>query len=130
MWDENTTVSKREGHPYFDWPSDGSCHSQALSQLAEQLAGTAYSLQLTICSVRCTVPQQCLCFNSSLLHFGLSCSGSLPVLTCCWWNTNYTLRRWGETHRGSKSGGERKYKEGSSSISDISDRGNSDFFSH
>ena len=59
MWDENTTVSKRAGHPYFDWPSDGSCHSQALSQLstklAEQLAGTSYSLQLTICSVHCTV---------------------------------------------------------------------------
>ena len=61
MWDENTTVSKRAGHPYFDWPSDGSCHSQALSQLntklAEQLAGTAYSLQLTVCSVQCTLPQ-------------------------------------------------------------------------
>ena len=44
MWDKNTTVPKRAAHPHFDWPSDGSCRSQALSQLSvklvQLLAGT------------------------------------------------------------------------------------------
>ena len=59
MCDENTSVPKRAGHPHFDWPSGGSCHSQALSQLstkvAELLAGTIYILQLTAYSVQCTL---------------------------------------------------------------------------
>ena len=59
MCDENTTVPKRAGQPHFDWPSGGSCHSQALSQLstkvAELLAGTIYILQLTAYSVQCTL---------------------------------------------------------------------------
>ena len=59
MWDKNPTVPKRAGHPHFDWPSDGSCHSQPLSQLsaklAHLLAGTIYSLQLTVNSVQFTV---------------------------------------------------------------------------
>ena len=59
MWDKNTTVPKRAGHPHFDLPSDGSCQSQALSQLsaklAQLLAGTIYSLQLTTYSIQCTV---------------------------------------------------------------------------
>ena len=47
MWDKNTTVPKRAAHSHFDWPNDGSCQSQALSQLsvklAQLLAGTIYS---------------------------------------------------------------------------------------
>ena len=44
MCDKNTPVPKRAGHPHFDWPSEGSCHSPGTSQLsiklAELLAGT------------------------------------------------------------------------------------------
>ena len=122
MWDENTTVSKREGHPYFDWPSDGSCHRQALSQLntklAEQLAGTAYSLQLTICIVQCTAQFPSIVFVSNHPCY----MGGLASPDHC--------QSWpaaGGTHRGPQSGGERKYKEGRS---DRSNRGDTDIFSH
>ena len=58
MCDENTTVTKRVNHSHFDWPSGGSCHSQALSQLgttvAELLAKTIYIFQLTANSLECT----------------------------------------------------------------------------
>ena len=59
MCDKNTTVPKRAAHPHFDWPSDGSCQSQALSQLsaklAQLLAGTIYGLQLPTYGIQCTV---------------------------------------------------------------------------
>ena len=59
MWDKNTTVPKRAAHSHFDWTSDGSCRSQALSQLsvklAQLLAGTIYSWQLTTYFIQCTV---------------------------------------------------------------------------
>ena len=53
---------------------------------------------------------------------GLSSSGSLPVE-----HTLHTGR--GRRHRGPQSGGERKYKEGSSGSRDRSDRSNTDIFS-
>ena len=59
MWDENTTVPKEAGHSHLDWPSGGTCHCQALSELSTKvavlLAETNYTSQPTSYSVRCTL---------------------------------------------------------------------------
>ena len=46
MWGENTTVSKRAGHPHFHCPRDRSCHSTFATQYkSRKLNGrTIYSL--------------------------------------------------------------------------------------
>ena len=53
-------LSKRAGHSHVDWPSGGSCHSQAFSQLSTKVAGllanTIFILQLTTFGVQCTLP--------------------------------------------------------------------------
>ena len=88
MSGENTTVSKRAGHPHFHWPWDGSCHSQELSKLSTKLevlhGRTIYSLHVIVYILKyilytftfqCTDPQGCLCFNSSLQQVVRSSSG-------------------------------------------------------
>ena len=60
--------------------------------------------------------------------------GLAPPNHCQWWPAaggTHTTHWWGgggKAHRGPKSGGERKYKEGSSGSSDRSDRSNTDLF--
>ena len=73
-----------------------------------------YSLQRTVYSVSFPVyrTQKCLCFDLSLLHARLSSFGSLPVMTCCWWNTHNTLRGGGENTQGSSVWGREEIQRG------------------
>ena len=81
MWDENTSVPKKKGHPHFNWPSDRSCNSQALSQLSTKLAEvvteTIYSLQITVYSAQ-SLFSDFFSINSSPFHMMLS-SASHPI---------------------------------------------------
>ena len=118
-------------HQYSAWSRDQAQENKLwlLSHLGYGMK-TAMSLReratLTLSGPVTGAARAILCFNSFLLHVGLSSSKSLPVMNWCWLNTHYTLRVGGRTHRGPNYGGERKNKEGSS---DRSDRRNTDLFS-